>query len=117
MNFNPSSRTSGFNTGGTMDRPSYVGLAHEMLHGRDANQGVLYYGQNHTNAAGLTYQATQQGLPKSEWRSVYYENVLRGQAGLPLRTHYGVQQTSSGSQPTGPRLLDVNGLPINYRVR
>lgn len=64
-----------------------------MFHGRDANQGVLYFGQNYTNAAtGVSYQSTYQGLLKAEWRAVYYENTVRGQAGLSLKTHYGVQQ-------------------------
>jgi RHS repeat-associated protein len=117
--FNPNSTTSGFNTAGNINRPSYVGLAHDMFHGRDANQGVLYYGNSYTNPiTGMKYQATQQGLEKSEWRAVYYENVLRGQAGLPLRTHYGLQQMQNGSyQPTRPRLLDVNNNPVNYIVR
>lgn len=114
INFNPSSGTSGLNTAGNINRPSYIGLAHEMFHGRDSNQGVLYYGQNYTGATtGVTYQ----GLLKAEWRAVYYENTVRGQSGLPLRTHYGIQQTPNGPLPTGPRLLDVNNKPLNYQVR
>lgn len=95
--FNPSTTTSGFNTAGNRNRPSYIGLAHEMFHGRDANQGVLYNSKSYTNPiSGGTYQSTHQGLLKAEWRAVYYENVLHGQAGLPLRTHYGLQQTPNG---------------------
>ena len=119
INFNPKTASSGFNTAGNMSRPGYVGLAHEMFHGRDANQGVLYYGSNYTNPiTGATYQATHLGLEKSEWRAVYYENILRGQAGVPLRTNYGLQQMQNGGyQPTGPRLLDINNNPINYNVQ
>lgn len=118
INFNPNSGTSGLSTAGNINRPSYIGLAHEMFHGRDSNQGVLYYGQNYTGATtGVTYQSTYQGLLKAEWRAVYYENMVRAQSGLPLRTHYGIRQTPNGPLPTGPRLLDVNNKPINYQVR
>lgn len=117
INFNPSLGTGGFNTQGTRNRPVYIALGHELIHGRDTDNGVLYPSQSHTCATGAAYQADQQGLLKVEWRTVYYENIMRGQAGVPLRTHYGVQATQNGFQPMGPRLLDVNGRPINYQVR
>ncbi|MCT1526964.1 M91 family zinc metallopeptidase [Sphingobacterium hotanense] len=117
INFNPSLGTGGFNTQGTRDRPAYIALGHKLIHGRDANNGVLYPSQSHTSATGAVYQSDQQGLLKVEWRAVYYENIMRGQAGVPLRTHYGVQATQNGFQPMGPRLIDVNGRPINYQVR
>jgi hypothetical protein len=117
--FNPNATTSGFNTAGNRNRPAYVGLAHELFHGRDANQGILYHSSDYTNPiTGATYNATYRGLLKSEWRAVYYENILRGQAGIPLRTHYGIQETPGGGyQPTGPRLIDVNNRPVNYLIR
>lgn len=117
INFNPSLGTGGFNIQGTRDRPAYIALGHELIHGRDANNGVLYPSQSHTSATDAVYQSDQQGLLKVEWRAVYYENIMRGQAGVPLRTHYGVQATQNGFQPMGPRLLDVNGRPINYQIR
>lgn len=117
INFNPSLGTGGFNIQGTRNRPAYIALGHELIHGRDTDNGVLYPSQSHTCATGAAYQADQQGLLKVEWRTVYYENIMRGQAGVPLRTHYGVQATQNGFQPMGPRLLDVNGRPINYQVR
>jgi hypothetical protein len=58
-----------------------------------------------------TTEPTFEGLLKSEWRAVYRENIIRGQAGIPLRTHYGIDK-GSGS---GPRLLDSNNSPKNYR--
>ena len=118
IKFNPRSSSSGFNTAGNTSRPAYVGLAHELFHGQDANRGTLYYGSNYTNPiTGVSYQATYQGLEKSEWRAVYNENILRKQAGLPLRTHYGLQQSPGGMMPTGPRLLDSKNILYNYIVR
>ena len=112
INFNPNTTSSGFNTLGNTDRPGYVGLAHEMFHGRDSNQGVLYPSNDY-----MTYRATVNGLKKSEWRAVYYENILRSQAGLPLRTSYGIQLTPSGPQPMAPNMLNSNNQPINVPIR
>jgi hypothetical protein len=112
INFNPSKTTSGFNTLGNTERPGYVGLAHEMFHGRDSNQGVLYPSNDYN-----TYSATNNGLNKSEWRAVYYENILRSQAGLPLRTSYGIEITPSGPQPMAPNMLNSGNQPINVPIR
>lgn len=34
------------------------------------------------------------GLLKSEWRAIYRENLIKGQAGVPLRTYYGYDITT-----------------------
>ena len=112
INFNPSISTSGFNTSGTLERPSYVGLAHEIFHGRDSNRGVLYPSNDY-----MTYKATDNGLKKVEWRAVYFENILRNQASLPLRTSYGIQETPTSPQTMNPRMLDSSNNPINVPIR
>ena len=117
--FNPSSKTSGFNTARNTDRPSFIGLAHELLHGRDANRGTLYYDNDYTNLlTGAKYKASFKRLEKNEWRATYYENVIRSQAHIPLRTSYGIQETAPGVfAPSAPRLIDSKGNLINYLVR
>ena len=116
--WNPNISTSGMNTAGTTDRPAYIGLGHEMAHGRDANQGILYLGSDYTNPLnGNSYQAQDQGLNKSEWRAVYFENIIRGQAGLPLRTNYGLQDNGGSYTGTGPSMLTPSGQPINYPIQ
>ena len=119
IHFNPNSRQSGFNTAGNRDRPAFIALGHELFHGRDSNQGTLYYSRDYTNpVTGAVYNAEHNGLLKSEWRAVYYENTVRGQANIPLRTNYGIQETSPGIYaPLPPRLLDATNHPINYIVR
>lgn len=82
-----------------------------MVHGRDSNRGEYYFGKDYK-----TYQSKFQGLLKSEWRAVYYENIIRSQSGVPLRTHYGVNNTPSGPTPIGPPLLNNSNQPINYQV-
>ena len=111
--WNPNTAQSGFNTAGNRDRPSFIGLAHEMFHGRDANKGMLHYEKDYINPlTGVKYTATKFGLEKSEWSAVYQENVLRGQLAIPLRTNYGIQEVSPGVyQPLPPRLLNSNNQP------
>jgi RHS repeat-associated protein len=116
--WNPGISTSGMNTAGNTDRPAYIGLGHEMAHGRDANQGTLYIGSDYTNPLnGNSYLSKDQGLNKSEWRAVYYENIIRQQAGLPLRTQYGLQDNGGSFTGTGPSLLTPAGLPINFPIQ
>jgi RHS repeat-associated protein len=116
--WNPNISTSGMNTAGSTDRPAYIGLGHEMAHGRDANQGLLYIGSDYTNPLnGNSYLAQDQGLNKSEWRAVYFENIIRGQAGLPLRSQYGLQDNGGTFTGTGPSLLTPAGLPINFPIQ
>ena len=116
--WNPGISTSGMNTAGNTNRPAYIGLGHEMAHGRDANQGTLYIGGDYTNPLnGNSYLSKDQGLNKSEWRAVYYENIIRQQAGLPLRTQYGLQDNGGSFTGTGPSLLTPAGLPINFPIQ
>jgi len=114
--WNPKSRESGFNTDGNRSRPAFIGLAHELFHGRDSNQGQLHFDNDYTNQiSGVIYHSKKSGLKKSEWRAVYYENVLRGQLNLHLRTHYGIKENLPGVfSPDGPKLLNETGDPINY---
>ncbi|MDR2038465.1 MAG: type III secretion system effector protein [Bacteroidales bacterium] len=114
--WNPNSKSGGVNLSGGTSCPPYIGLIHEMGHASDSNQGLLHFGNDYTNVTtGATYQYMHNGVAKREWRAVYRENIVRDQMGIPLRTHYGVDQSSSPSLPIGTRLLDANNLPINYR--
>ena len=71
-------------------------LAHEMFHALDANQGLLYH-------------RDEKGIPRKEWQAVYRENILRGQMGLPLRTHYRKQMTSNGEFVGGSGEMMISG--------
>jgi RHS repeat-associated protein len=118
--WNANSSSGGLDLKGGTSRPAYVALGHEMAHASDANQGLLHFGNmgsqpmSFTNHQGTVYNYQYNGLLKSEWRAVYRENLIRGQAKLALRTYYGYDMTTGTPQPTGPRLLDSKNLPINY---
>lgn len=116
--WNPNNTSGGINTLGNTDRPAFIGLGHELAHARDANQGVLYFNSNYTNPnTGNTYQAQDQGLNKSEWRAVYFENIIRGQAGIPLRTNYGLNDNGGTYTGNGPSMLDASSQPIIYPIK
>jgi hypothetical protein len=124
--WNANSTSGGLDLKGSTSRPAYIGLGHEMGHASDANQGLLHYGSmdkngnvipaSYTNrVTGVTYNYEYNGLLKSEWRAVYRENIIRSQAGIPLRTHYGINMSTGIPVGLGPRLLTPANLPINYR--
>jgi len=113
--WNANSTSGGLDLTGSTFRPTYIGLGHEMAHASDSNQGLLHFMKDYTNATGATYFCTHNGLFKSEWRAVYRENLIRGQAGISLRTHYGYDITTGVPRPIGPRLLTPLNLPINYQ--
>jgi hypothetical protein len=114
--WNAHSTSGGLDLTGSTSRSAYIGLGHEMGHASDSNQGLLHFSRNWTNAAtGATYFSTHNGLLKSEWRAVYRENLIRGQAGIPLRTHYGINMSTGIPVGIAPLLLTPANLPINYR--
>jgi len=80
---------------------SSLDLAHDMFHGLDANRGMLDNRMCH-------------GLARSEWQTVYRENVLRGQLNLPLRTYYSwnVDITGSFVEGSGIRMITKANEPI-----
>ena len=96
-----------------------------MAHASDSNQGLLHFGgmdengkvnpSSFTNVrTGFIYNYEYNGLLKSEWRAVYRENLIRSQAGIPLRISYGYDITNGSPSPTGPTLLDSTNQPLNY---
>ena len=58
------------------ERPTFIGLSHEMAHARDVVRGTLRTGQT-------------RGIPNAEIDAVGMENQIRGEHGLPARTTYG----------------------------
>jgi RHS repeat-associated protein len=109
--FAPNNSLSGTDTNGNNSVSPFIMLGHEMAHGKDANRGMLYPG----DILG-SYNPSHNGLLKREWRAVYYENIVRGQLGLPLRAYYKLNFNLDNStfSSSGPRLLDSQNNPINY---
>ena len=72
--------------------PAWVSLAHEMAHRKD------YYlrGDDECNVSWYTMSVrTRNGvefkkIPDTEKYATHVENIIRKEAGLPLRTHYDI---------------------------
>lgn len=91
--------------------PGYVVFGHEMAHKYSRNLGVRnvpWFGAGTANARGV-----------DEYNAMYYENVLRGANGLPLRNAYsenngnlqGTILNSSGQLQSPPTLLSTQSAP------
>lgn len=92
IKWNPGSTSGGMDITGSTSRPAYIGLGHELVHGSDSNQGILDY-------------SMKEGLYKAEWNAVYRENLIRGQANIPLRSNYGLDISTGKPVGTGPNLF------------
>ena len=79
----------------------HMDLAHELSHAFDSNKGLLD-------------NRIEQGVTRTEWQAVHKENIIRGQLGLPLRTHYEIIQNTKGEciGGTGPRMLTDENKPL-----
>ena len=67
---------------------SFSALAHEMYHAFDSIRGIL----DMRFVKGEEYEFTLM----SEYRAVYFENIVRKAPGIAYRTHYGQDQTGPG---------------------
>ena len=76
-------------------------LFHEMVHANDANLGLLN-------------DQVIRGVKVSDWRAVFYENILRQQMGFPYRTHYKKEYDVQSQTVIGldPYMLDSAGNPF-----
>jgi hypothetical protein len=86
IRWNPNSTTGGMNAMGNENRPSYIGLGHEMAHIQDTWNGTI------NNSTWVTDGGV--AIPNSEKYATHIENQLRAENGIPLRTHYGIDASS-----------------------
>lgn len=102
VSWNPSDKNGGINQEGSTKRPAYVGLAHELGHAHDALDGTVDRTTWVTTSSG-------QAVPNAEIYASHWENRIRGENGLSLRTHYGIDNgTNIGS------LLNTGGTSRHY---
>ncbi len=89
VHFDPSSREGGLNTRGSRDRPTFIGLAHELAHGLDKIRGSIN-----------TTQIPGQNFTYAEHFATHMENKFRAEHFLPLREYYKYDvQTGTGICP------------------
>jgi hypothetical protein len=79
------------------DPPAYIALAHEMYHAFDSIRGIL----DLRLVSGQDYEF----IGVSEYRAVYFENMIRKAFGIAYRTHYT-------NDTDGPGVLNQLGQPV-----
>ncbi len=92
IKWNPNSTSGAIDMKGSTTRPAYISLGHEFIHGSDSNRGVLDYNM-------------KDGIRMAEWNAVYRENLIRGEANIPLRMNYGLDISTGKRVRTGPNLF------------
>jgi hypothetical protein len=79
VKWNPSNLDGGKDVNGNTTRPAFVGLAHELGHGKAIAEG---------NQPDKPLQGVSGRTPRSERESMKQENAIRAENGIPLRGPY-----------------------------
>lgn len=99
---NPSMKGSKVPTeNGAIESPFYVTLGHEMAHTQD------YYLRGAEKVQEKWLSLNGGIIPDTEKYATHIENQIRGENGLPLRTHYAINVDGSGYEPS--RIVDSKG--------
>jgi hypothetical protein len=93
ITWNPTGMVSAPDTRGSVTRPSFIGLAHEMAHIRDIWKKTVDRNtwQSVTDANGNTVN-----IRNAELYATHIENKIRSENKLPLRAFYGVDASGHG---------------------
>ncbi len=86
VGFNPYSTLGGMDQNGNTTVPNFIGLGHELAHVLDKILGTVNYNI-----------WVEPNIKQAEKFATHLENQLRAENGLPLRTHYGLNQNADGS--------------------
>ncbi|MCL1934034.1 MAG: DUF6443 domain-containing protein [Candidatus Azobacteroides sp.] len=100
----------GFNKLGTQDRPSFIGLGHEMAHIQDIWNGTI------DNKTWISSSITgKDPILNAEKYATHVENQLRAENGITLREYYGVNNSNGVLKPlTSTKLINKDGSSIFY---
>jgi RHS repeat-associated protein len=93
IKWNPNSTEGGINPIGTVYRPAYIGLGHEMAHIQDIWKGT-YDNTTWIAVGGFT-------IPNAEKYATHIENQLRAENNISLRTHYAYGIDASSGKRVG----------------
>ncbi len=104
---NPGADQSAPTEKGSQKLPFSITLGHEMAHGLANAQGVAF-----KDWVTLPTEAGDRTLSQSEIYATHVENNLRGERGMPLRTHYS--QDGDGNPMSETRILDSKARSLYY---
>jgi RHS repeat-associated protein len=104
---NPGADQSAPTEKGSQKLPFSITLGHEMAHGLANAQGVAF-----KDWVTLPTEGGDRTLSQSEIYATHVENNLRGERGMPLRTHYS--QDGDGNPMSETRILDSKARSLYY---
>ena len=114
ISFDPSSSTGGPDEKGGNSRPAFVGLAHELAHALDWDDGVV------DESPWITFSGGEIAT-NSEKYATFIENQIRAENNLPLREFYGEDNGKSVGRLLIPKTKAslhqstmVHGVPVPY---
>lgn len=88
ISWNPNGLVSGPNEKGSTNRPTFIGLAHELAHQQRIWNNTV------NNNAWVTQDdngnAINPAIPNDDIAATHVENKIRAENQIPLRTHYSV---------------------------
>ncbi len=98
VEFNPRDFDGGLNTAGNTSRPPFIGLAHELVH-------VMDYDINGRVDNTVWFRVNGKPVFNAEKFASNYENLIRAENSLPLRTNYTDTSYPSGALLKGNRAI------------
>ncbi len=96
-------------TSGTLEAQRWIVLAHELAHVEDFLNGTM------DNSNWIKGDAAYglKSISNAEKYATHVENIIRSQAGLPLRTHYGLADDNTPMEES--RILDSKNKSKFYK--
>ena len=97
-----------------LQNPLFVSIGHEMAHRKDIAKGTFDDSE--------WFSLNGKSIPTAEKYATHYENKIRAEHGLPLRTHYA----RNNRRGVGPEIINKRGQsnffkqynrPFDYRYR
>lgn len=114
VKFDPSSTQSGLDETGGRNRPAYIGLAHELAHALDWDDGSIDAG------TWITYSDGRTSTNAEKYAS-HVENQIRAENKIPLRAYYRIDKGKGvgrliipGTRMSAHYFMNVGGMPIPY---
>ncbi|TXB62114.1 M91 family zinc metallopeptidase, partial [Phaeodactylibacter luteus] len=83
IRFNPNDTEGGMNVEGATQRPSNIGLAHELFHAAINMEGINITSQTHIESEPNSNQGNT--ISRTEFVTRFLENFIRQEQGEPLR--------------------------------
>ncbi len=110
--WNPKERILGIDERGSTYGDAFIALAHEFGHAIDSNRGTSF--PRNALRGNDSYDPNYRGLPKSEWRAVYRENMVRSELGIPLRLYYSITRLRPHPISNDQPMITRDRKPIFY---